>query len=107
MDISLNKLGLDIGVSPRRINEIVHGKRAVTADTNLRLSRALGTSKGCLYPQVAEGVLKVLGIETQPSSNNNPPQQMMQTILALQGFTMNPSQAKNLLLPIKDQGAAC
>ena len=97
MDISQNQLGLDIGISPRRINEIVHGKRAVTADTN----------KGYLYPQVAEGVLKVWGIETQPSSNNNPPQQMMQTILALQGFTMNPSQAKNLLLPIKDQGAAC
>lgn len=32
--------------SPRRINEIVHGKRAVTADTDLRLSKALGTSEG-------------------------------------------------------------
>jgi plasmid maintenance system antidote protein VapI len=31
-------------VSPRRINEIVHGKRAITADTALRLSRALGLS---------------------------------------------------------------
>lgn len=31
---------------PRRINEIVHGKRSVTADTDLRLSRALGTSEG-------------------------------------------------------------
>ena len=30
---------------PRRINEIVHGKRAVTADTALRLSRCLGTSE--------------------------------------------------------------
>lgn len=46
MNISQNKLGIDIGVSPRRINEIVHGKRAVTADTDLRLSRALGTSEG-------------------------------------------------------------
>ena len=46
MNISQNKLGTDIGVSPRRINEIVHGKRAVTADTDLRLSRALGTSEG-------------------------------------------------------------
>lgn len=36
----------DIGVPPRRINEIVHGKRAVSADTDLRLSRALGTSEG-------------------------------------------------------------
>ncbi len=46
MNISQNKLGTGIGVSPRRINEIVHGKRAVTADTDLRLSRALGTSEG-------------------------------------------------------------
>ncbi len=46
MNISQNGLGIDIGVSPRRINEIVHGKRAVTADTDLRLSRALGTSEG-------------------------------------------------------------
>jgi antitoxin HigA-1 len=46
MNISQNKLGMDIGVSPRRINEIVHGKRAVTADTDLRLSRALRTSEG-------------------------------------------------------------
>jgi len=33
-----------IGVPARRINEIVHGKRAITADTALRLSRALGLS---------------------------------------------------------------
>lgn len=33
-------------VPPRRINEIVHGLRSVTADTDLRLSRALGTSEG-------------------------------------------------------------
>ncbi len=46
MNISQNRLGNDIGVSPRRINEIVHGNRSVTADTDLRLSRALGTSEG-------------------------------------------------------------
>jgi addiction module HigA family antidote len=46
MNISQNKLATDIGVSPRRINEIVHGKRSVTADTDLRFSRALGTSEG-------------------------------------------------------------
>lgn len=38
MGISQNKLGRDLSVSPRRINEIVHGKRSVTADTALRLS---------------------------------------------------------------------
>ena len=37
MDISQNKIGRDLGVSPRRINEIVHGKRSITADTALRL----------------------------------------------------------------------
>ncbi len=42
MGISQNRLARDIGVSPRRINEIVHGKRAVTADTALRLARYFG-----------------------------------------------------------------
>lgn len=44
MKISQNKLGRDLGVSPRRINEIVHGKRSVTADTALRLSIYFGNS---------------------------------------------------------------
>jgi addiction module HigA family antidote len=46
MGISQNRLARDIGVPPRRINEIVHGKRAVTADTALRLARYFGTSEG-------------------------------------------------------------
>ncbi|HAT1597512.1 TPA: HigA family addiction module antitoxin [Legionella pneumophila] len=46
MGISQNKLANDIGVPPRCINEIVHGKRFITADTDLRLSRTLGTSEG-------------------------------------------------------------
>lgn len=37
-----NKLAVSIGVSPRRINEIVHVKRAVTVDTALRLGRYFG-----------------------------------------------------------------
>ncbi len=44
MDISQNQLGRRLGVSPRRINEIVHGKRSVTADTALRLSTFFGNS---------------------------------------------------------------
>ncbi len=44
MKISQYRLAKDISVPPRRINEIVHGKRAVTADTALRLSRYFGTS---------------------------------------------------------------
>jgi addiction module HigA family antidote len=45
MDISQNRLARAMDVPPRRINEIVHGKRAITADTALRLARALGTSE--------------------------------------------------------------
>ena len=44
MSLSQNRLGLDIGVHPRRINEIVLGKRRITADTALRLARFFGTS---------------------------------------------------------------
>lgn len=44
LKVSQNKLARDIGVPPRRINEIVHGKRAITADTAIRLSRYFGTS---------------------------------------------------------------
>ncbi len=45
MEISQNRLARSIGVPPRRINEIVHGNRAVTADTALRLARYFGTSE--------------------------------------------------------------
>jgi addiction module HigA family antidote len=44
MGISQYRIAKAIDVSPRRINEIVHGKRGITADTALRLSRALGLS---------------------------------------------------------------
>ncbi len=44
LKLSQNQLARDIGVPPRRINEIVLGKRAITADTAMRLSRYFGTS---------------------------------------------------------------
>jgi addiction module HigA family antidote len=44
MGLSQNRLAIDIGVAARRINEIVLGKRAITADTALRLSRFFGNS---------------------------------------------------------------
>ena len=44
MDISQYRLSKDIKVDPRRINEIVHGKRSVSADTALRLGRYFGMS---------------------------------------------------------------
>jgi addiction module HigA family antidote len=45
LGISQYQLAKDVSVPPRRINEIVHGRRAVTADTALRLARYLGTSE--------------------------------------------------------------
>ena len=43
-DLSQNRLGREIGMSPRAINEIVHGKRSITANTALRLGKFFGTS---------------------------------------------------------------
>ena len=45
MEISQYRLAKDIGVPARRINEIVHGKRAITPDTALRLSRYFGLAE--------------------------------------------------------------
>ncbi len=44
LGISQNQLGRDLGVSPRRINEIIHGKRGISADSALRLSAYFGVS---------------------------------------------------------------
>ncbi|MBI3153100.1 MAG: HigA family addiction module antidote protein [Chloroflexi bacterium] len=44
MNLSQNRLAIDIGVDTRRINEVVLGKRSITADTALRLSRFFGNS---------------------------------------------------------------
>ncbi|TET30184.1 MAG: addiction module antidote protein, HigA family [Anaerolineales bacterium] len=44
MELSQNRLALSIGVHPRRINEIVLGKRGITANTALRLAKFFGTS---------------------------------------------------------------
>ena len=44
MGLSQNRLSIDIGMDARRINEIVLGRRAMTADTALRLSRFFGNS---------------------------------------------------------------
>ncbi len=42
--LSANRLGALVGVPPNRISDIVRGRRSITADTALRLSRAFGTS---------------------------------------------------------------
>jgi addiction module HigA family antidote len=46
LDVTQHRLAIAIGVPPRRINEIVHGKRRISADTALRLARYFGTSEG-------------------------------------------------------------
>ena len=46
LGLSQNALARSIRVPPRRINQLVQGKRAVTADTDLRLPRYFGTSEG-------------------------------------------------------------
>lgn len=43
--MSQYRLAMDISVPPRRINEIVHGTRSISADTSLRLARYFGTSE--------------------------------------------------------------
>ncbi|TVR20778.1 MAG: addiction module antidote protein, HigA family [Ilumatobacter sp.] len=45
LGITQHRVAVAIGVPPRRINEIVHGKRGITADTALRLARYFGTSE--------------------------------------------------------------
>jgi addiction module HigA family antidote len=67
MGISRYRLAREIGVPPQRIGDIVAGKRAVTADTDLRLCRFFGLSNGYwLRAQVAHDteVAKVVLAET-------------------------------------------
>lgn len=45
LGVTQHRIAVAIGVPPRRINEIVHGKRGITADTALRLARYFGTSE--------------------------------------------------------------
>jgi addiction module HigA family antidote len=59
MGISRYALAKGIHVPPRRINEIAHGKRAVTADIALRLARFFGTSEGLWMGLQAEYDLEV------------------------------------------------
>ena len=59
LGISQNKLALNLHVAHQRINEIIHGKRRITADTALQLSIALGTS-----PDYWLGLQKDYDLET-------------------------------------------
>jgi len=54
LGLSQNALARAVHVPPRRINEIVNGQRAVTADTDLRLARFFGVSEGMFLALQAE-----------------------------------------------------
>ncbi len=80
LDISQYRLAVTIGVPPRRINEIVHGRRSITADTALRIGKALDmTPEFWLNLQrmfdldVASATTDVSGIDTLvPSPKDSP-----------------------------------
>ncbi len=78
LKLSQNRIAREIGVPPRRINEIILGKRGVSADTALRLARYFGTSelfwmglqadfelekaRRCLGSRLEQEVLPVSGV---------------------------------------------
>ena len=80
LDISQYRLAVTIGVPPRRINEIVHGRRSITADIALRIGKALDmTPEFWLNLQrmfdldVASATTDVSGIDTLvPSPKDSP-----------------------------------
>jgi addiction module HigA family antidote len=69
MGLSQNALARAIGVPPRRINEIVLGKRAITADTDLRLARFFGLSEGFWLGVQADFALLERRREIEPELN--------------------------------------
>ena len=64
MEISQYRLAKDIKVDPRRINEIVHGKRSITADTAFRLGRYFGMSPQFWLNLQSHYDLEVLDMES-------------------------------------------
>jgi len=64
MGISQYRLAKDISVDPRRINEIVHGQRSITADTAFRLGRYFGMSPQFWLNLQAHYDLEILGMES-------------------------------------------
>jgi addiction module HigA family antidote len=64
MDISQYRLAKDLSVDPRRINEIVHGKRAISADTALRLGRYFSMSPQFWLNLQSHYDLEVLDMES-------------------------------------------
>ena len=70
MGISQYRLAKDINVPPRRINEIVHGKRSITADTALRLSKYFQMSALFWINLQAHYDLEIVSDKLQPILEN-------------------------------------
>jgi addiction module HigA family antidote len=66
IDLSMNALARDIDVPPNRISEIVSGKRAITADTALRLGKYFGVSPEILVGLQADYDIRVAKQTTWP-----------------------------------------
>jgi antitoxin HigA-1 len=65
--ISINRLARDIDVPPNRISAIVHGKRAITADTALRLGKYFGVSPEIWLDLQSDYALRVLRLTCWPA----------------------------------------
>ena len=83
MELSQNRLGQELGVPPRRINEIVLGKRGITADTALRLARYFGMSpefwpsswavSRCRFRLIREASSRFSSTTTRPGCRDESP----------------------------------
>jgi addiction module HigA family antidote len=76
MGLSQNRVGRDLGVSPRRVNEIVLGKRSITADTALRLSLYFGNS-----PQFWMGLQMDYDLDVEMDSHSSQIEEEVQRIV--------------------------
>ena len=72
LELSQYRLAKDINVPPRRINEIVHGKRAISADTALRLARYFGTTERFWLNLQAQFDLDVVRVAVIPPETDPP-----------------------------------
>ena len=79
MGLSQNRLALSMGVHPRRINEIVLGKRGISADTALRLAKFFGTS-----PDVWLGMQKDYELDTAVDELGDRIDREVRTLASLQ-----------------------
>ena len=87
LGVTQHRVAVSIGVPPRRINEIVHGKRGITADTALRLARYFGTSERFWLNLQSRYELEVEREElAHRLASNEPPHERAVERLALEAY---------------------